>query len=62
MKLNKEQQAAKEECLGLLIECSRGDDSERAHSDADDALIEFLRALGFSEIADTFDKLTKWYG
>ena len=32
-----------------------------AHINADDALCEFLRALGYEEVANEFEEVSKWY-
>ena len=29
--------------------------------DADDAIAEFLRHIGYSDVADEFDKVPKWF-
>lgn len=36
-------------------------DLERDHGEADDALLDFIKALGFPAIADAFDAIDKWY-
>ena len=44
--------------LKELQECH---DWEAAHGDADDLLCDLLRELGYSEVADEFDEVGKWY-
>ena len=46
--------------LQLLAEVDNSD-LECAHSNADDALCELLKGLGFTEIVDIYDKVGKWY-
>jgi hypothetical protein len=41
-------------------ECMTGD-YEADHGKADDALIEYLRALGHGALADAWEKVRKWY-
>ena len=36
-------------------------DPEVDHKRADEILCEFIRSLGYSEIADAFDEVEKWY-
>lgn len=36
-------------------------DTEEAHRYADDVLIEFLKALGYTEIAEAWDVIPMWY-
>jgi hypothetical protein len=36
-------------------------DPEIAHSEADKVLCELLRKLSHSNVADEFEKVTKWY-
>lgn len=38
-----------------------GDDYEEGHSDADDVLRNFLRALGYAALVREYDKQGKWY-
>jgi hypothetical protein len=40
--------------------CSHGD-IEIAHSDADDLLIELVRHLGYTQTADAWSNVDKWY-
>ena len=36
-------------------------DVEAAHKKADNVLVEFLRSLGYEELADTYEMIPKWY-
>ena len=37
-------------------------DPEVAHIDADQALCQFLRAIGHGQVADEFEAVERWYG
>ena len=39
------------------------DDNEKMHAHADDILIDFIRELGYKEIADLYDTMAEhfWY-
>ena len=43
------------------IEEEYGGDWEVAHVRADDLICELLRSLGYSDGADVFDEMGKWY-
>lgn len=53
------QKITKEELLQRLRELLTSDDTEAAHSEADQLLIDYI---GDKDIAKAFDKLEKWYG
>lgn len=36
-------------------------DTEAAHCDADDLLCALLRALGYGDVVDEYEKVDKWY-
>ncbi len=36
-------------------------DKETTHSDADDLLCELLIILGYSDVANNFEEIDKWY-
>lgn len=36
-------------------------DTEAAHEDADDALCDFLVALGYADVVAEFQKVKRWY-
>lgn len=50
----------KEEALAKLAECQKNDDSEMAHSDADDALCALLDELGYGDVVAEYHKVHKW--
>lgn len=52
---------AKKAALTELRRCCGNPDTEAAHVDADDALMEFVRALGFDDVAAEYDRVKKWY-
>lgn len=35
--------------------------TEEAHIEADNILVEFLRENGYTELADTYENIPKWY-
>lgn len=47
--------------MSELTEAAANDDTEAAHMDADNSLIEFIRALGFDDVVEAYDKVNKWY-
>lgn len=47
--------------MSELTEATANGDTEAAHMDADNALMEFVRALGFDDVAEAYDKVNKWY-
>jgi hypothetical protein len=48
----------KEQLLAKLKECAYMDDPERAHGEADDALLEYIND---AEITAVFNAFDKWY-
>lgn len=49
-------------CLARLRKFSVDDrDPEVNHSEKDDAILVFLRALGYDDLVDEWEKGTKWY-
>ena len=44
-----------------IEEIAANNDTEVAHSSADDLLCAILRELGAGEVADIFDTMDKWY-
>jgi hypothetical protein len=52
---------AKRACIEALTNAGLSDDIEVAHSDADQAVMEFLHFLGHGDIADLWDSIEKWY-
>lgn len=54
--------AVYERVLKEMRELSKGTgDTEAAHGRADDLLVELIKALGFDELAELYDKVDKWY-
>ena len=37
------------------------DDREMAHIEADNLLLEIVRACGYNDIADAYEEIDKWY-
>lgn len=50
-----------DEIVKELSKCVLNGDTEQAHSDADVVLINFIRELGYNNIADEWEKVDKWY-
>jgi len=48
----------KDELLERLRACAKNGDTEIAHSDADDALIEYIND---PEITEAYEAVSKWY-
>ena len=48
----------KEELIAKLKECALNDDTEVAHLDADDALLEYIND---PDVKAAFDDVDKWY-
>lgn len=55
----------KKECrewaLNELRKLQKNDDTEHAHSYADDVLCELLRFHGFGDVVDEYEAIDKWY-
>ena len=49
------------ETLQRLLQLVDTQDPEAQHIQADRLLVEFLRHLGYWEIADAFEKIQKYY-
>ena len=47
--------------LMKLLDCQRNRDTVVAHADADDALCELLRELGYQEVVAAWERVAKWY-
>ena len=54
-------EAAKDVLKTLKEQLESNNNQEMTHIIADDAIIDFIRFLGFSEIADAWEKVPKWY-
>lgn len=55
-------QQRREADIAKLKELQQQTDPELAHSQADDLLCLLLRDLGFGDVVDEFEKLTRWCG
>lgn len=53
--------AAYEEAKKEMQECIDNDDTESAHKNADEALVKFLVAMEFTELASMYEAVEKWY-
>jgi ferritin len=51
----------KQEVKAKLRELAESGDTEAAHSQADDAIMDFLKWLGHEDVVELFDKIDKWY-
>jgi hypothetical protein len=51
--------------LGTIVtmveKCLREDDEETNHENADDILCEFLKRLGYENIVEVYELISKWY-
>jgi hypothetical protein len=45
----------------LMQRCIDNGDTEAAHIDADDLLVEFLNKLGYTQLTNKFSEVSKWY-
>lgn len=43
------------------LETKPGYDEEPAHAEADEVLIEFLKANGYAKLAEAYDSIPKWF-
>lgn len=63
--MNKKQRAAKQKALDVLDNISSYGDTEADHGLADEALTEFLDALGHNDVADAwraaYERAGFWY-
>jgi hypothetical protein len=51
----------REEAIAKLKAAQKSGDTESAHCDADDALCNFLIALGYADVVAEWSKVDKWY-
>lgn len=51
----------REQAMNELKLAQESDDTESAHADADKALCLLLRALGYDDVVDEWQKVKKWY-
>ena len=61
MKMTKKIKAAHEKVLSTLVDQYHNNDAEETHYNADKALCDFLTEIGFSEVADAFNKIPNKY-
>ncbi|CAH1657786.1 conserved hypothetical protein [Hyphomicrobiales bacterium] len=47
--------------LKRLARLSEDGDPELAHSEADKIISDFVKSLGYSDVANAFDEIFKWY-
>lgn len=47
--------------LRKLKKCAKNEDIEMAHLSADHAVMDFLRSLGYDDLAKAFYKVPRWY-
>ena len=59
--MSKKAEEAQAVVLQKLKTAQGNGDTEMAHINADDALCAFLRALGYEEVANEFEEVSKWY-
>lgn len=50
-----------DEMIKRLEEVINDDDTESAHGNADDILCELLEKLGYKDVVETYNKVSKWY-
>ena len=50
-----------EEFKDKMEEISRNPDTETAHADGDELMMNLLESLGYSEGVQIFDLMSKWY-
>jgi hypothetical protein len=55
------QPITREDALALLKEARNNDDTEHAHSVADDVLCDLLETLGYKDVVAAFHEVNKWY-
>lgn len=51
----------REEAIDRLKQEQANLDVEAAHSNADDVLLDLLKALGYEDVVDEWEKVEKWY-
>ena len=51
----------REEAVQELKVQQQNDDTESAHSNADDVLCALRRALGYNDVVAEYHKVNKWY-
>ena len=51
----------KEEAVEMLRKLRTNDDTEMAHIHADSVLCDLLTSLGYKEVVDEYEEISKWY-
>lgn len=51
----------RETAISLLRMEQRNSDTEMAHSNADGVLCELLKALGYADVVEEYEKVEKWF-
>ena len=50
-----------EDALRGMRVCAGSHDTERAHTIADEILVNVLRQMGMDELCDEYERVGKWY-
>lgn len=53
--------ALSDEMVSRLQEEANNDDTECAHINADDILCELLEKLGYKDVVEKYNEVSKWY-
>lgn len=59
--MTKKQRELAEKAKEKLTEELRNNDTESAHVNADEILLELLLQLGFEDVVDLYNQIDKWY-
>ena len=51
----------KKELIEKLVALQVNYDTEEAHVEADELLMDFLSNLGYDDVVKEYDKIEKWY-
>lgn len=51
----------REEAIEKLIDQQANDDTESAHSRADEVLCELLVSIGYADVVKEWERVDKWY-
>lgn len=51
----------RETAINLLKMEQNNGDTEAAHSNADGVLCELLKALGYADVVEEYEKVDKWF-
>lgn len=50
-----------QKCLRKLNRAKKLKETERAHIDADEALLELISSLGLEKVTELYDSIDRWY-